>query len=323
MEIVSRPEISSPEEAGAYVKALRILLRALGTCDGNMEEGSLRCDVNVSVRKPGAALGTRCEIKNVNSVRFVMQAVEYEASRQIEILEDGGSIDQETRLFDAAKGTTRAMRSKENAHDYRYFPDPDLLPLVLEPAFIEKIRATLPELPAVRKARFMEQYQMSRDDALLLSEEATTAAYFEAVAKGRDARLATTWVAVELFAALNTSGTSIEHSPVSPASLGGLLDLIQNGTISGRIAKEVFAEMLHSGQEAAAIVQEKGLVQVSDSAAIDALVQEVLAKNADKVAEYKSGKEKLFGFFVGQVMAASRGKANPGMVNDILKKALQ
>ena len=322
MEIVSEPDMRSADEAAAYIKKLRSILRYLGTCDGNMEEGSLRCDVNVSVRKPGDPLGTRCEIKNVNSVRFVMQAIEYEANRQIEIIEDGGTIDQETRLFDANKGTTRSMRSKEHAHDYRYFPDPDLLPLVIDAGYVERLRAGLPELPDERKARYMSDFGLSPYDAGVLVAEKETAAYYEAVAKGRDAKLAANWVISELFGALNRTGKSIEESPVTAKSLGGLIDLIADNTISGRIAKDVLAEMVESGQEAAAIVEAKGLRQVTDTGAIDTVIDQVMAANEDKVAEYRSGKDKLFGFFVGQVMKASGGKANPAAVNERLKAKL-
>jgi aspartyl-tRNA(Asn)/glutamyl-tRNA(Gln) amidotransferase subunit B len=322
MEIVSEPDMRSADEAAAYIKKLRSILRYLGTCDGNMEEGSLRCDVNVSVRKPGGPLGTRCEIKNVNSVRFVMQAIEYEANRQIEIIEDGGTIDQETRLFDANKGTTRSMRSKEHAHDYRYFPDPDLLPLVIDAGYVERLRAGLPELPDERKARYMSDFGLSPYDAGVLVAEKETAAYYEAVAKGRDAKLAANWVISELFGALNRTGRSIEESPVTAKSLGGLIDLIADNTISGRIAKDVLAEMVETGNEASAIVETKGLRQVTDTGAIDAVIDQVMAANADKVAEYRSGKDKLFGFFVGQVMKASGGKANPAAVNERLKAKL-
>ena len=322
MEIVSKPDLRSSKEAQAYVTKLRTILRYLGTCDGDMEKGNLRADVNVSVRKPGAALGTRCEIKNVNSVRFVMQAIEYEANRQIEIIEDGGTIDQETRLFDANKGATRSMRSKEHAHDYRYFPDPDLLPLVIDAGYVERLRAGLPELPDERKARYMLDFGLSPYDAGVLVAEKETAAYYEAVAKGRAAKLAANWVISELFGALNRTGRSIEESPVTAKSLGGLIDLIADNTISGRIAKDVLAEMVETGNEAAAIVEAKGLRQVTDTGAIDTVIDQVMAANADKVAEYRSGKDKLFGFFVGQVMKASGGKANPAAVNERLKSKL-
>ncbi|MEQ8813311.1 MAG: Asp-tRNA(Asn)/Glu-tRNA(Gln) amidotransferase subunit GatB [Thalassobaculum sp.] len=326
MEIVSKPDLRSPEETAAYIKKLRSILRYIGTCDGNMQEGSMRCDVNVSVRKPGDGLGTRCEIKNVNSIRFVQQAIEYEARRQIEILESGGSIDQETRLFDANRGETRSMRSKEEAHDYRYFPDPDLLPLVLDPARIAELRAALPELPDARKARFIGEYGLSPYDAATLTEERATADWYEQVVRGgdgkRDPKIAANWVTSELFGALNKAGLDLADSPVSADALGGLMDLLGDGTISGRIAKDVFAEMFESGKDAAAIVEEKGLRQVSDTGAIEAIVDAVLAENQDKVAEYRSGKDKLFGFFVGQTMKRSGGKANPGMVNELLKAKL-
>ncbi|KAA0684131.1 Asp-tRNA(Asn)/Glu-tRNA(Gln) amidotransferase subunit GatB [Roseomonas genomospecies 6] len=323
MEIVSEPDMRTAEEAGAYVRKLRSILRYLGTCDGNMEEGSMRCDVNVSVRKPGAPFGTRCEIKNVNSIRFVMQAIEYEARRQIEILEDGGKIDQETRLWDTTKFVTRSMRSKEEAHDYRYFPDPDLLPLELDPEWVEDIKRTLPELPDDKKARFIGEYKLSPYDANVLVSEKARADFFEAVAKGRDPKLAANWVTGELFGYLNKAGKEIEESPVSAENLGGLIDLIADNTISGRIAKEVFEAMFETGEKAADIVEKKGLRQVTDTGAIESSIDSVLAANADKVAEFRSGKDKLFGFFVGQVMKATQGKANPALVNDILTKKLK
>jgi aspartyl-tRNA(Asn)/glutamyl-tRNA(Gln) amidotransferase subunit B len=322
MEIVSEPDMRSAEEAAAYLKKLRAILRYLGTCDGNMEEGSMRCDVNVSVRKPAEPLGTRCEIKNVNSIRFVQQAIDYEARRQIEVIEDGGTIKQETRLFDSNKGVTRAMRSKEHAHDYRYFPDPDLLPLELDPAWIARIKATMPELPDAKKARFMKDWGLSAYDAGVLVGEKENADYYEAVAKGRDPKLAANWMTSELFGLLNKAGRSITESPVSAAALGGLIDLIADNTISGRIAKDVFAEMFETGKPAAEIVESKGLRQVTDTGAIEAKIAEIMAANADKVSEYRAGKEKLFGFFVGQVMRAMGGKANPAMLNDLLKKKL-
>jgi aspartyl-tRNA(Asn)/glutamyl-tRNA(Gln) amidotransferase subunit B len=322
MEIVSEPDLRSAEEAAAYVRKLRAILRYLGTCDGNMDEGSMRCDVNLSMRRPGAPLGTRCEIKNVNSVRFVMAAIEYEARRQVEILEEGGKIDQETRLWDTRQGVTRSMRSKEEAHDYRYFPDPDLLPLVLEDGLVERIKATLPELPDAKKHRFMGEWGLSSYDAGVLVAEQERAAFYEEVAKGRDPKLAANWTITELLGALNREGKDLADSPVSAAKLGGLIDLIQDNTISGRIAKEVFAEMVASGKDAASIVEEKGLRQVVDTGAIDRLVDEVMAANQDKVAEYRSGKDKLFGFFVGQAMKASGGKANPALLNETLKKKL-
>ncbi|MSP48566.1 MAG: Asp-tRNA(Asn)/Glu-tRNA(Gln) amidotransferase subunit GatB [Alphaproteobacteria bacterium] len=322
MEIVSEPDMRTAEEAGLYIKKLRSIMRYLGTCDGNMEEGSLRCDCNVSVRKPGGELGTRTETKNVNSVRYVMQAIEYEARRQVEVIEGGGTIKQETRLFDPGKGTTRAMRSKEHAHDYRYFPDPDLLPLEIEPAWIEGLRKGLPELPDERKARYIADYKLTPYDAGVLVAEQETAQFYETVAKGRDPKLASNWVTTELFGVLNRQRKAIQDSPVTAKALGGLIDLVSDGTINGRIAKEVFEAMVETGKEAAAIVEEKGLRQVSDTGAIEKAIAEVMAKNQDKVAEYRSGKEKLLGFFVGQTMKATGGKANPGVVNELLKKML-
>ena len=323
MEIVSRPDLRSPEEAGAYMRKMRALVRYLGTCDGNMEEGSLRCDANVSVRRPGEGLGTRCELKNINSIRFVMQAIEYEARRQVEVLEDGGTIRQETRLFDSAKGVTRPMRSKEHAHDYRYFPDPDLLPLVLDRKWIEEVRANLPELPDAKKARFVADYKLTSYDASVLVAEKENAEFFEVVATGRkDPKLAANWVIVELFGALNRLGRDIATSPVSAAHLAGLLDLIENDTISGRIAKDVFGFMVETGKDAATIVAERGLRQVTDSGAIEAAIDKVVAENAAKVAEYRGGKQALFGWFVGQVMKSTGGKANPASVNEILRKKL-
>jgi aspartyl-tRNA(Asn)/glutamyl-tRNA(Gln) amidotransferase subunit B len=323
MEIVSKPELRSPEEAGAYMRKMRALVRYLGTCDGNMEEGSLRCDANVSVRRPGGELGTRCELKNINSIRFVMQAIEYEARRQVEVIEDGGTIRQETRLFDSARGVTRPMRSKEHAHDYRYFPDPDLLPLVLDPAWIARIRAGLPELPDAKKARFVADYKLTPYDASVLVAEQENAAFFEIVARGRkDPKLAANWVIVELFGALNRLGREIGQSPVTAPQLAGLLDLIEDGTISGRIAKDVFAAMVETGQDAAAIVEARGLRQVTDSGAIEAAIARVIADNASKVGEYRAGKQALFGWFVGQVMKTTGGKANPAAVNEILRRML-
>jgi aspartyl-tRNA(Asn)/glutamyl-tRNA(Gln) amidotransferase subunit B len=323
MEIVSRPDLRSPEEAGAYMRKMRALVRYLGTCDGNMEEGSLRCDANVSVRRPGEGLGTRCELKNINSIRFVMQAIEYEARRQVEVLEDGGTIRQETRLFDSAKGVTRPMRSKEHAHDYRYFPDPDLLPLVLDRRWIEEVRANLPELPDAKKARFVADYKLTPYDAGVLVAEKENAEFFEVVAKGRkDPKLAANWVIVELFGALNRLGRDIATSPVSAKQLAGLLDLIENDTISGRIAKDVFGFMVETGKDAAAIVEERGLRQVTDTGAIEAAIDRVIAENAAKVAEYRGGKQALFGWFVGQVMKSTGGKANPAAVNEVLRKKL-
>jgi aspartyl-tRNA(Asn)/glutamyl-tRNA(Gln) amidotransferase subunit B len=322
MEIVSEPDIRTPEEAGAYLRKLRTILRYLGTCDGNMEEGSMRADVNVSVRKHDEPFRTRCEVKNVNSIRFVMQAIEAEAKRQIQIWEDGGVVEQETRLFDPARGETRSMRSKEDAHDYRYFPDPDLLPLVLDEAWVEELKAGLPELPDAKRARFMEEYGLPAYDAGVLVAEQATADFYETVARGRDAKLASNWIIGDFFAALNRTGRSIETSPVSAALLGELLDLMADNTINGRIAKEVFEAMVDTGEAPGAIVQKRGLRQVTDTGAIDVAVAEVLAKNADKVAEYRGGKDKLFGFFVGQVMKAMAGKGNPALVNDALKRKL-
>ena len=322
MEIVSEPDLRSAEEAGIYLRKLRSILRYLGTCDGNMEEGSLRCDCNVSVRRPGDPLGTRCEIKNVNSIRYVMQAIEYEARRQIEIIEEGGRVEQQTRLFDAARGITRPMRSKEEAHDYRYFPDPDLLPLVLDPDWVERLRAELPELPGAKKTRFVSEYGLSADDADVLVAEKETALFFERVARGRNAKVAANWVMGELFGALNRLGIEIEQSPVSAEQVGALIDLIADGTISGRLAKDVFAEMVASGTDPAAIVEAKGLRQVTDSGAIEAAIDAVLTAQADKVAEYRAGRDKLYGFFVGQIMRATQGKADPLLVNLLLKKKL-
>jgi aspartyl-tRNA(Asn)/glutamyl-tRNA(Gln) amidotransferase subunit B len=322
MEIVSEPDLRSPEEAGAYLRKLRTILRYLGTCDGNMEEGSMRADVNVSVRKSGEPFRTRCEVKNVNSIRFVMLAIEAEAKRQIALYEGGGSVDQETRLFDPGRGVTRPMRSKEDAHDYRYFPDPDLLPLVLEPDWVESLKDGLPELPDVKKARFVRDYGLPVYDAGVLVDDQVTADFYETVARGRDAKLAANWVMGDFFAALNRTGRSIATSPVSAANLGGLIDLVSNNTINGRIAKEVFEAMVETGEAPAAIVEAKGLRQVTDTGAIDAAVDAVLATHPDKLAEFRSGKDKLFGFFVGQVMKAMAGKGNPALVNEALKQKL-
>jgi aspartyl-tRNA(Asn)/glutamyl-tRNA(Gln) amidotransferase subunit B len=324
MEIVSEPDLRSPEEAGAYLRKLRSILRYLGTCDGNMEEGSMRCDANVSVRKHGAKeFGTRCEIKNVNSIRFVMQAIEYEARRQVELVESGGTVVQETRLFDSGKGVTRSMRSKEHAHDYRYFPDPDLLPLVLDPKWVSEIKVGMPELPDAKRQRFIRDFKLSEKDAGILVAEKENAAFFEEVAQGRrDPKLAANWVVGELFAMLNRQGKGVAQSPVPAKSLAGLLDLIENNTISGRIAKDVFALMVETGRDAATIVEEKGLKQVTDTGAIDAAIDKVIAENGAKVSDYRSGKQAIFGWFVGQVMKATQGKANPALVNELLKKKL-
>jgi aspartyl-tRNA(Asn)/glutamyl-tRNA(Gln) amidotransferase subunit B len=322
MEIVSRPDIRSATQAAAYVRKLRSILRYLGTCDGNMEEGSMRADVNVSVRRPGDELGTRTETKNLNSLRFIQQAIDYEVARQIEVIEDGGTIDQETRLFDTNTGMTRTMRSKEDAHDYRYFPDPDLLPLEITQSDVDKLAAGLPELPDSIKDRLMNDYGLSAYDAAVITEERETAAFYEAASKGRDRKLVANWMTVELFGALNKAGLDLARSPVSPDALGGLVDMISDGTISGRIAKDVFADMMLSGKQATDIVEEKGLKQLSDSGAIETLIDDVMAANEDKVAEYRGGKDKLFGFFVGQVMKQSGGQANPGMVNQLLRTKL-
>lgn len=322
MEIVSEPDMRSSEEAAAYVTKLRSTMRYLGTCDGNMEEGSLRCDANVSVRKLGEDLGTRCEIKNVNSIRFLREAIDYEARRQVEILEDGGAIAQETRLFDSDKGVTRTMRSKEEAHDYRYFPDPDLLPLTLTEEYIEGIKASLPELPEDKKLRFVSELKLSAYDAEVLVAERAIAEYFEEAAVGRDAKTAANWITSELFGALNRHDLDIDDSRISAARLGGLVDLIADGTISGRIAREVFEDMWESGRAAAEIVEDKGLKQVSDSGELEAIVDQVIAGGAAQVEQFRGGNEKILGWFVGQVMKLSQGKANPQMVNEILRKKL-
>jgi aspartyl-tRNA(Asn)/glutamyl-tRNA(Gln) amidotransferase subunit B len=321
MEIVSEPDLRSPEEAGAYLAKLRQIMRYLGTCDGNMDEGSMRADVNVSVRKSGEGYRTRCEVKNVNSVKFVMQAVEAEARRQIELWESGGTVEQETRLFDTARGTTRSMRSKEDAHDYRYFPDPDLPPLVLEQSWVDHIEASLPELPDARRARYVAM-SLTPYDAHVLTIERETATFFEEVAKGRDAKLAANWVTGDYFAALNRLKRSVTDSPVSAKHLGELLDLMADGTLSGKLAKEVFEAMLEADEAPGSIVERRGLRQVMDTGAIEAAVDAVLAGNADKVAEYRSGKDKLFGFFVGQTMKAMAGKGNPALVNEVIRKKL-
>src|SRR5215212_719787 len=322
MEIVSRPDMRSPDEAGAYVRKLRSILRYVGSCDGNMEQGSMRADVNVSVRKPGGELGTRTETKNVNSVRFVMAVIEHEAKRQVEVLEGGGDIVQETRLYDPDKGVTRSLRSKEDAHDYRYFPDPDLLPLELDEAFLEQCRGSLPELPDAKRKRY-EGLAITPYNASVLTAEVETARWFDALLEaGVEPRQGANWVVAELFGALNRLGKAIEHSPVTPAQAAELLGLVADGTISGTIAKQVFEIMLESGEGAAAIVERRGLKQTSDTGAIDAEIEKVLAANADKVAEYKAGKQALFGFFVGQTMKAMAGKANPQLVNERLRAKL-
>jgi aspartyl-tRNA(Asn)/glutamyl-tRNA(Gln) amidotransferase subunit B len=322
MEIVSRPDMRSPQEAGAYVKKLRSILRYVGSCDGNMEQGSMRADVNVSVRKPGGELGIRTETKNVNSIRFMMQAIEYEAQRQVDLIESGGAVVQETRLFDANKMETRSMRSKEDAHDYRYFPDPDLLPVELDDAFLEECRASLPELPDAKRIRY-EAMGLTAYNAAVLTAEAETAFWFEdLLAEGVDAKQGSNWLMSELFGALNKTGKTLDESPVNPKQAAELLGLVSDGTISGSISKQVFEIMLETGQAASAIVEEKGLKQTSDTGAIEAEIVKIMAANEDKVAEYRSGKDKLFGFFVGQTMKAMQGKANPQIINDLLKKAL-
>ena len=332
MEIVSRPDMRSPAEAGAYLRKLRTILRYVGSCDGNMEEGSMRADVNVSVRKPGEEFGTRTETKNVNSVRFVMATIEHEANRQVDVIEGGGKIVQETRLFDPGTGTTRSMRSKEDAHDYRYFPDPDLLPLVLEDAFLEDCRNSLPELPDAKRARYENDLGLSAYNATVLTAEVETANWFErllgeaATAQNKQpadvAKQAANWLISELFGALNKLGIDLEKSPVTPSKGGELLALIGNGTISGSIAKQVLEKMLESGDSAGVIVEREGLKQESDTGAIEAVIDTILANNADKVEQYKGGKEALFGFFVGQTMKAMQGKSNPQVVNEILKQKL-
>jgi aspartyl-tRNA(Asn)/glutamyl-tRNA(Gln) amidotransferase subunit B len=332
MEIVSRPDMRSPAEAGAYVKKLRSMLRYVGSCDGNMEEGSMRADVNVSVRKPGDALGTRTETKNVNSVRFVMQTIEIEAKRQVEVIESGGRIVQETRLFDPDKGETRSMRSKEDAHDYRYFPDPDLLPLELDEAFLEECRASLPELPDAKRRRYESVLGLSAYNAAVLTAEAETARWFEALLAesvrvqekaGQDvARAAANWLISDLFGALNKLGKDLEESPVSPTQGAELLALSADGTLSGPLAKQVFEIMLETGDAPGRIVEERGLKQTSDTGAIEAVIAGVLAANPNQLEQYRGGKEALFGFFVGQTMKAMGGKANPAVVNALLKKAL-
>ena len=321
MEIVSKPDLRSSEEARAFLAKLRSIMRYLGTCDGNMEEGSLRADVNVSVRKPGAPLGTRCEIKNVNSLRFIGQAIEHEARRQIEIIEDGGVIVQETRLFDPNKGETRSMRSKEEAHDYRYFPDPDLLPLELTAEAVEALKAKLPELPDEKKARFVRDFGLSSYDAGQLVAERETADYFETVAKGRDAKLAANWVINELFGRLNKEGKTVATSPMSAQQLGGLIELISDKTISGKIAKDLFEILWTEGGDARALVESRGMAQVTDLGAIGAIVDDLIAQNPDKVAQAKANPKAMM-WFVGQVMKSSGGKASPQAVNDLLKSKL-
>ncbi len=323
MEIVSKPDLRSPDEVNAYIKKLRSIMRYLGTCDGNMQEGSLRADVNVSVRKKGSKeFGTRCEIKNVNSIKFMQMAIEYEANRQVDLIEDGQTIDQETRLFDTKKNETRSMRSKEDAHDYRYFPDPDLLPLEVSDDFIENLKSEIPELPDEKKKRFIEKFKLSPYEANILVSDIETSNYFENVIKKSDVKLATNWIIGELFAALNEKNLEITESPISAGNLSKLINLIKDGTISGKIAKTVFEQMMEGDKDPQKIVEEKGLKQESDPKALEALIDKVIDDNREKANEYKSGKVKLFGFFVGQVMKVSGGKANPQLVNEILKKKL-
>ena len=324
MEIVSKPDLRSPEEVNAYIKKLRSIMRYLGTCDGNMQEGSLRADVNISVRKKGEKeLGTRCEIKNVNSIKFMQMAIEYEANRQVDVIEEGGSIDQETRLFDTKKNETRSMRSKEDAHDYRYFPDPDLLPLEISDDFINNIKKSIPELPDEKKKRFIEKFNLSAYEANILVSDIETSKYFEEVIKNSDVKISTNWITGELFALLNDKNLEISKSPISAKNLSKLINLIKDGTISGKIAKSVFEIMATGDKNPVDIVEEKGLKQQSDPKELEKLIDKVINENPDKVKEYKSGKEKLFGFFVGQAMKASGGKANPQLINDILKKKLK
>ena len=323
MEIVSKPDLRSPEEVNLYIKKLRSIMRYLGTCDGNMQEGSLRADVNVSVRKKGTQeFGIRCEIKNVNSIKYMQMAIEYEANRQVDLIENGQTIDQETRLFDTKKNETRSMRSKEDAHDYRYFPDPDLLPLEVSDDFIKSLKSEIPELPDEKKKRFIEKFKLSPYEANILVSDIETSNYFENVIKKSDVKLATNWIIGELFAALNEKNLEISKSPISADNLSKLINLIRDGTISGKIAKTVFEQMMQGDKDPQKIVEEKGLKQESDPKALESLIDKVIDENRDKATEYKSGKVKLFGFFVGQVMKVSGGKANPQLVNEILKKKL-
>ena len=324
MEIVGKPDLRSPEEVAQYVKKLRSIMRYLNTCDGNMDEGSLRADVNVSVRKAGTTeLGTRCEIKNVNSIKFMQQAIEYEAKRQVEIIEEGGKIDQETRLFDTKKIETRTMRSKEDAHDYRYFPDPDLLPLILDQEFVNKIKDSLPELPDEKKARLMNDFGLSIYDASIVISDQDISEFYEEVAKNSDYKLAANWMIVELFGVLNKEGKEIKDSPVSAKNLSKLINLIKDNTISGKIAKTVFEEMVKNDQDPDKIVEDKGLKQQSDPKELEKIIETIVKNNQDKVEQYKSGKDKLFGFFVGQAMKETEGKGNPKLINDILKEKLK
>ncbi len=323
MEIVSKPDLRSLDEVNAYIKKLRSIMRYLGTCDGNMQEGSLRADVNVSVRKKGdKKLGTRCEIKNVNSIKFMQMAIDFEANRQVDLIEEGGSIDQETRLFDTKKNETRSMRSKEDAHDYRYFPDPDLLPLELNDNYIDQIKKDIPELPDEKKKRFIEKFKLSPYEANILVSDIEISKYFEEVSKNSDVKLATNWITGELFALLNEKNIEITESPISSKNLSKLINLIKDGTISGKIAKSVFEIMRDGDKDPITIVEEKGLKQQSDPKELEDLINKVITENPKNVEAYKSGKDKLFGFFVGQVMKNSNGKANPKLVNEILKKKL-
>ena len=323
MEIVSKPDLSSPEEAASYVKKVRSILRYIGSCDGNMEQGSLRADCNVSVRRLGEGLGTRCEIKNLNSTKFITQAIQHEAERQVEILEEGGKIDQETRLFDTSTGQTRSMRNKEDAHDYRYFPDPDLLPLQLDEALIDKTRDELPELPDKLSERLVNEYKITPYDASVIVEEKEFADYYEKAAQGRDGKLVANWMITELFGAIKKENLSFKENPVSPENLNELVYLIENNTISGKIAKDVFIDMVQTSKKPKDIVKEKGLEQVTDDSVIEGYIDSVINDNKDKVEEYLNGKDKLFGFFVGQVMKVSQGKANPNLVNQLLKSKLK
>ena len=323
MEIVSKPDLRTPDEVSVYIKKLRSIMRYLGTCDGNMQEGSLRADVNVSVRIKGSdKFGTRCEIKNVNSIKFMQAAINYEANRQVDLIEEGKTIDQETRLFDTKKNETRSMRSKEDAHDYRYFPDPDLLPLEVTDDFIEKLKLNIPELPDDKKKRFIDKFKLSPYEATILVSDIETSKYFEEVIANSDVKLATNWITGELFAVLNDKNLEIAESPISAKNLSKLINLIKDGTISGKIAKTIFELMIDGDKDPQKIVEEKGLKQESDPKALEALIDKVISDNPDKVKEYKSGKVKLFGFFVGQAMKVSGGKANPQLINDILKKKL-
>ena len=322
MEIVTEPDLSSPYEAAEYVKKLRSLLRCIGSCDGNMEQGSLRCDANISVRKAGGKLGTRCEIKNVNSVKNIIKAIEYEAARQVEILENGGVIDQETRLFDANTGETRAMRLKENSNDYRYFPDPDLLPVYVDEVLIEELRSRLPELPDAKIERYEKEFGLSQYDAEVIVADEVTAKYFEEASLGVNPKTVANWICSELFGKLNKNNIELAECKITPIMIRELVTLIENGTISGKIAKSIFEEMFESGENPEKIVKAKGLVQLADSSALEPIIEEIIAAHPDSVAEYRNGKEKLFGFFVGQVMKKTGGKANPQMVNDLLKAKL-